>query len=896
MRLLIIDLMPLLYRGHFAMIRKPRMTSRHFNASALHFFVSTLFDLLSRPETTHAALVADAGRTFRHDLYPQYKAQRDKMPEDIASSVGPAREFAAAFGVPVLEADGFEADDVAGTLAAMADAAGSEAWIVSPDKDMAQLVTDCVKLVRPSRTPGEKEEIYDKKRVCEEWGLSEPRQMVDWLGMAGDSADNIPGFDGIGPKKASELLAKFGSLRAVIDHAAEIPGKTGERIAASAETALLSRRLAEIRSDVPLAVGLDDLLAKREIDAGALRPLLARFEFVTLGRRILGSEAEEREGAETAPGSPAPEENVAATVREVSSPDDLEALEAALSAARSFAFSAGDAGVEIADGPASAWFVPAAALGAPKPHAPPVQEDLFGGLETASPPVQGDLFGGLETAAAPAIDAKPALAAAFGDPAKTKLGYDLKTSLHALRRFGIEAEGTLEDSMLAQYVLDPTRRHPPDAALSEAEKCAKVFAGAPALVSRLAEAGATRAWREAENPLVRVLLDMEDAGVLVDAAALSRLSASLGAELAGLGSRIFDLVGEPFNIDSPKQLGDVLFGKLGLPGGAKTSSGRHSTAEEVLQNIAKAHPVVPLILDWRAVSKLKSTYVDKLPQCIRPSDGRVHTTFQQALTETGRLSSDNPNLQNIPVRTERGRPIRAAFVAAPGFSLVSADYSQVELRVMAALSGDEALCSAFARDEDIHAATAARVFGIDQSEVTREQRSRCKQVSFGIIYGISAFGLAQRLGMPRTDADALIKAWFAMHPGVKAWLDATVARARADGCVSTVLGRRRPLRDIASRNATLRAAAERMAVNTPVQGTAAEIAKLAMIRVHRALARRVPGARLILQIHDELLVEAPDSAVADVSRIVREEMEGALALPVPLKVDVGVGKNWLEAH
>ena len=1014
-RLLVVDLMPLLYRGHFAMIRRPRMTSRGFNASALHFFASTLADLATGRGATHAALVMDSGPTFRHALYPPYKAQREKMPEDIAASIGPARDFAAAMRVPVLSAEGFEADDVAGTLAARADGAGWEVWVVSPDKDMAQLVTDRVKLVRPSHVPGEKDDVYDRARVCAEWGLSEPAQMVDWLGMAGDSADNIPGFPGVGPKKASELIAKFGSVQGVVDHASEIPGKTGQTIAASAETALLSRKLAEIRRDVPLETALEDL-ALRPFDATSLGDLFARYEMFALSKRILGTAPAlsletsslppisppqpipapssstpqpipaPLEGVPSVPSvpsvplapsppPPAPVEGVPLVPSVPSvplapspspplvadTPEKVAALAAELEAAPRFAFSASAEGLRIATEPGKEWFVPVAGADAPaaepatpelplfgiaqptpnthsaapkgeadsSPPSSPPPEDLFSffaAQSTPAPPsaTPAPLAGVPLVSSVPSVPLAPrptppaplagvplvpsvpsvplALLPFFSDPAKVKIGHDLKPSLRALRRLGVEAVGPFEDTMLAHYVLDPTRRHYLDAVSREvlgeeaAPTVATVLRLDSALSRRVDAEGAARAWREAENPLVPVLLDMEDFGVRIDLAALSRLSVSLGAELTAIGARIFELAGEPFNVDSPKQLGEILFGKLGLQAGAKTSGGRHSTAEEVLQGIVHAHPIVREVLEWRAVSKLKSTYVDKLPQCVSPEDGRVHTTFQQALTETGRLSSDNPNLQNIPVRTERGKPIRAAFVASPGCTLVSADYSQVELRVLASLSGDEALVKAFKRGEDVHAATAARVFGIDIADVTREQRSRCKQVSFGIVYGISAFGLSQRLGIPRSDADTLIKTWFEAHPGVKRWIDETKARARAEGFVSTLLGRRRPLRDIGSRNGTLRAAAERIAVNTPVQGPAADIAKLAMVRVHSALRDRGLAARLVLQIYDELLLEVPDGEVAEVSALVRDAMENALPLSVPLAVDVGTGKNWLDAH
>ena len=999
-KLLVIDVMPLLYRGHFALMRRPRLTSSGFNTSALFVFTNIVRDLLSSRGATHAALVMDTSPTFRHELYPAYKAQREKLPEDIAASLEPAEAFARAIRVPFLRVAGFEADDLMGTLAARAEAAGFETWVVSPDKDMAQLVTDRVTLCRPSHVPGEKDELYDPARVCAEWGLTSPAQMVDWLGMAGDSSDNIPGFPGIGPKTASTLLAKYGSVEGVIAHAAEIKGKTGEGIAANADLARLSRKLAEIRRDAPITESLDDLCL-REPDRPALEAFCRQYELNALLRRYYPDAAPIPE-TPAAPASPAPAGSVpeasasgspplatAATTphayRLVRTAEDLAALAAELAAAPEFAFDTETTGLDprhdrcvglsFSTKEGTGWYVPVAApagdSGAEPPVAGDAQPDLFsfaaerGNGSTSRPSggravgaslptaVQGDLFdffGATEAAApasatgpspadlpaekAPAFSAaevREALGPAFAS-GKTKAAHNAKFDIHVLRGLGIEVAPPIADSMLAHYVVDPTQRHGMDPLAREflnydpipietligprgkgqrtmdmvpVEQVAEYAAEDADVTLRLhralepvvRERGAWRAYAEAENPLVPVLADMEDAGVRIDTAALARYAGVLAKELAGLVSRIHELAGGPFNIDSPQQLGRVLFERLGLPAAAKTSTGQWSTAEDVLQGLASAHEIVPAILDYRAVSKLKSTYVDKLPACIDPRDGRVHTTFQQALTETGRLSSDNPNLQNIPIRTDRGKPIRAAFVAADAeHRLVSADYSQIELRMMAALSGDETMIDAFRHDADIHAATAARVYGIDEKDVTREQRSHCKQVSFGIIYGISAFGLAQRLGIARHQADGLIKAYFEMFPGVQRFMDETIERARRDGFVSTVLGRRRPLRDITSRNATVRAAAERNAVNTPVQGSAADLVKLAMVRVHAALRERGLRSRLVLQIHDELVLDCPKGEVAEVSALVKDAMENAMPLAVPLKVDVGSGATWLDAH
>ena len=992
-RLIVIDVMPILYRGHFALMRRPRLTSSGFNASALFVFTNIVRDLLASRGATHAALVMDTSPTFRHELYPEYKAQREKLPEDIAASLGPAEAFARAIRVPFLRVAGFEADDLMGTLAARAEAAGFETWVVSPDKDMAQLVTDRVTLCRPSHVPGEKDELYDPARVCEEWGLSSPAQMVDLLGMAGDSSDNIPGFPGVGPKTATTLLKKYGSVEGVIAHASEIKGKTGEGIAANADLARLSRRLAEIRRDAPIAESLDDLVL-REPDRPALEAFCRQYELNTLLRRYYpdaapatGAASETPPSAESpaaqsaADGSPVggagersepegvPLATAATTPHDyklVRTSEDLAALAAELAAAPEFAFDTETTGLDprhdrcvgmsFSTKEGTGWYVPVAApaggSGAEPPvvaKSGPVQLDLFGAAAAPpaqAAPVQLDLFGAAEPAVpAPAPAPAPAESAA-GLPAaeiraalgpifasnKTKRGQNAKFDIHILRSLGIEVAPPIADSMLAHYVLDPTQRHNMDSLAREflrddpipiesligprgkgqltmdrvpAERVAEYAAEDADVTLRLhralepvvRERGAWRAYDEAENPLVPVLADMEDAGIRIDVDALARYSGVLAQELAGLVARIHELAGGPFNIDSPQQLGRVLFEGLRLPAAAKTSTGHWSTAEDVLQGLAGEHEIVPAILDYRAVSKLKSTYVDKLPQCIDPRDGRVHTTFQQALTETGRLSSDNPNLQNIPIRTDRGKPIRAAFVAADAdHLLVSADYSQIELRMMAALSGDETMIDAFRHDADIHAATAARVYGIDEKDVTREQRSHCKQVSFGIIYGISAFGLAQRLGIARHQADGLIRAYFEMFPGVRRFMDETIERARRDGYVSTLLGRRRPLRDIASRNATVRAAAERNAVNTPVQGSAADLVKLAMVRVHAALRERSLRSRLVLQIHDELLLDCPKGEVAEVSDLVKDAMENAIPLAVPLKVDVGSGPDWLAAH
>ena len=961
-KLVVMDVMPLLYRGHFAFMNRPRTTSTGVNTSALYIFATLVREMAFDAGATHLALVMDTSPTFRHVRYPAYKAQREKLPEDIAASIPMAEVFARAMNIPFLRVDGFEADDLMGSLAAMGEREGATTWLVTPDKDIAQLVGDRILLCRPAGKGQSGNEIYDAARVREEWGVQSPARMVDLLGLAGDASDNIPGVPGVGPKTASQLLAQYGDLEGVLAHAAELGGKLAERVAANAEQARLSRWLAEIRRDVPLGVAFDDL-RRREPDAEALRAFCEQYEMRSILNRILP------DGAPAAASAATPREDgveaepsvVCGTVQTVPHRYELcdtEAkiarLAAKLAKTPLFAFdtettgldprSARLVGLSFAIAPHEAWYVPVAV----EPEAAPAPADELPLFATSaavaeSAPATGEQlfldFGGGAEPPAPQRPALPSpadiarlLGGVFADPAIAKVGHNLKFDLHVLRQAGMEVAGALSDTMLAHYVYDPAARHGMDPLAREflrydpipitaligergrnqitmeqvdvarvaeyaAEDADVTLQLHRVLLPLVREAGADPALERCENPLVRVLLDMEDEGVRIDPDALADFGDELGTEIAGIERRIHELAGEPFNIASNQQLAQVLFERLKLPAGGKTASGQLSTGEEVLQELAGAHPIVPLVLEYRACTKLKSTYADKLPRCIDPRTGRVHTSFNQALAETGRLSSDNPNLQNIPVRTERGRRIRAAFVARDAaHRLVSADYSQIELRLMASLSGDEAMIEAFAADQDIHRDTAARVYGIPATEVTPEMRSTCKMVNFGIIYGISAFGLAQRLGTTRTRADELIKTYFDLYPGVRRYMDRTIAEAREKGFVTTLLGRRRPLRDIASRNATVRAAAERTAINTPVQGSAADLIKLAMVEVHRELRERHLGAKLVLQVHDELVLDAPADEVETVSEILRRCMTGVMTLAVPLKVDVGVGHNWLEAH
>jgi len=906
-KLFLIDVMPFLYRGHFVFLKNPRMTSTGINTSALTGFASSLLQILNEYAPTHVALALDSETpTFRHEAFPAYKAQRQKAPEDLKASIPMAIELAQALRLPILRVDGFEADDVIGTLAARAAAAGWTVYLATPDKDVAQLVGPTTYLFRPGKA-GSPPEIYDTKTVCEHWGLVSPGQMIEYLGLAGDASDNIPGIPGVGEKTAATLLAQFGDIETILAHASELKGKLAEKVAAGAESARQSRFLATIRTDVPVPVELESL-ARRDPDVDALRAVLGKYELISLGRRLLGDDAAPVAAATAAEAyktlAQVPHDYVC-----VRGEEQVEALLRELSAAAVWSFDTETTGLDprhdrlvgmsFAVAPGRAWYVPV-----------PVEREACRAFLARFQPL-------------------------FADGKKVKIGHNAKFDLTIFRQYGLEVDGVLHDSMLAHYVVDASDRHGMDHLARQylqynpipitdligskkkgveqgnmgdldpeqicdyaAEDADVTFQLDERLRGEAESAGCLRALTECEEPLVRVLLDMETDGVRVDADALRRYGRELDRELLDLEIKIRDLGGGNFNPSSPKQLGEVLFDYLKLdPEAARTATGQYATSEDVLLKIQDRHPIVPMILEHRLCSKLKSTYVDKLPACIDPATGRVHTSFSQALTETGRLSSSDPNLQNIPVRTERGQRIREAFVARDAdHVLVSADYSQIELRVMAALSGDAGMIEAFRRGADIHAETAARVYGVMPGLVTPEMRSACKMVNFGIIYGISAFGLSQRLGVPRRQAAELIDTYFAQYPGVKTYMDRVIADARAKGYAATLLGRRRFLRDIASRNATSRQAAERNAINTPVQGTAADLIKLAMVRVHRELAERRLRTRMVLQIHDELLFDVPKAEVGEVRDLVKRAMTTVLEIGVPLDVSVGVGDTWLEAH
>ena len=916
-KLFVIDLMPFLYKGHFVFLRNPRMTASGINTSALLGLANGLESILKKERPTHAVLAMDPeGPTFRHEAYPPYKAQRQKMPEDLAASIPYAFELAEALKIPVLRVKGFEADDVMGTLAAKGAEAGFEVYMATPDKDAAQLVRPGVKLYRPPHAGGPAE-IYDEQKVCEHWHLSSPAQMIDYLALAGDASDNIPGIRGVGEKTAAVLLSKYGSVEGILENQPKLKGKLAEKVFAGREDAKISKFLTTIRTDVPLEPDWDAYRLDG-IDAEKLAAVCAKFELNKLAKELLGADIrrETLDGAYSGLPSNVSGPRLASLAdtphdyRYISTEAEAQELLKTLMAAPRIAFdtettarepgmTATDAktcrliGFSFATEKGKAWYVDAGLI------------DIF----------------------------RPV----FADPTKTLVGLNVKFDRAVLHRYGVGIASTPHDVMLAHYCLDAAARHGMDLLAEQylgyrtirfgevageqergkseptlfGKDIAKVTDYAaedaditlqledairPSALSLSSSVSGPSVLPDVEEPLVKVLLEMERAGVRVDVAALKEYGQRLDREILGYTQEILRYAEPGFNPDSPKQLGELLFGKLGMPGGKKTAKGQWATDEKTLSKLAGEHPVIASVLEYRACTKLKSTYVDKLPTLI-DGEGRVHTTYAQAFTETGRLSSSDPNLQNIPIRTERGKFIRKAFVARDAdHVIISADYSQIELRLMAAMSGDKAMLEAFRRGEDIHRDTASRVFDVMPAFVTPEQRSKCKMVNFGIIYGISAYGLSQRLKVPRKEAAELIETYFRLYPTVKEFMGRAIEKARATGYAETVLGRRRTLRDINSRNATARQAAERDAINTPIQGSAADLIKIAMVKIDRAMKRENLRAKMVLQIHDELVFDCPKAEAERLKEIVRREMSAAYDFGVPLEVGIGEGANWLDAH
>lgn len=918
-KLFLLDAYALIFRAYHAMKYSPRFTSDGMNTSAIFGFVNTLEEILKKENPTHIAVCFDpAGKTFRHEMFPEYKAGREATPEDIKIAIPYIKDIIRAYRIPVVEVGGYEADDVIGTLAEKSRAAGFSTYIMSPDKDLSQLVGGAVKIYRPGHK-GQPAEVRGVKEVCDVFGVAHPRQVIDLLALMGDKVDNIAGCPGVGEKTASKLILEFGSVENLIANTGKLKGALKTRIEENVDNILFSKKLATICTDVPVEID-EDAFARHPADGDALRSIFEKLEFRMLLSRVLGEKPAVAKPAPKPSGSVqgslfddllevapeiAPEKTFAGNFR-IATEADLAGLTdkavAADAVGLHFVMTAGDAmfarltGVAVATGADEAFYV-----------ALPDRESLDA--------------------------AQPDLRRMLESPETVKTGTDLKRAMVVLRRCcGTTVAAPYYDNAVAHYLLQPEMSHTlerlteihlhqalPSPAVPEGVKpnkfdmaedlkpedifrtaCAYACANyrlRPVLDGLLEKENMGHLLNDIELPLVEVLADMETAGVRIDVGTLKSYSEVLSRHLAEIERECVELAGVSFNVASPAQVGEVLFDRLKIDDKAKkTRSGQYSTTEEVLEKLSGRHPIVGKVLEFRKVKKLLSTYVDALPELINKETGKIHTTFNQTVTATGRLSSTGPNLQNIPIRNEEGREIRKAFIPDDGHVFFSADYSQIELRIVANISKDEAMTEAFLAGEDIHRATAAKIFHEPLENVTADQRRKAKTANFGMIYGISTFGLSARLQIPRGEAKEIIDGYFRTFPGVRRFMDESIEQTRRRGYVTTLFGRRRLLPDINSRNAVVRGYAERNAINAPIQGTAADIIKIAMIRVFRRFKEEGIRSKMILQVHDELNFDVLPEELPAVTRIVKEEMEGAYSAAVPLVADFGSGANWLEAH
>jgi DNA polymerase-1 len=921
-RLFLLDAMALIYRAHFALIRSPRYTSSGLCTSAVFGVANTVLDILNKQQPTHMVVAFDTqDPTFRHEEFKEYKAQRDELPEDIATQFPLVDRLFEAMNVAMIRQPGFEADDLIGTVAQQAAKEGIESYMVTPDKDFTQLVSDHIKIYKPGRQ-GSSYELLGVEEVLDKWKIERIDQVVDILGLMGDASDNIPGIPGVGEKTAQKLIAKFDSIENLLANTDQLKGKQKERIEENADQALLSKRLVTIKTDVPLDFKLEDF-AWTELDQEKLKTLFMELEFESLGKRLFGKtfsaaparaavirEKREKEIQATLFDEPVQEKTIADVPHEyktVTTKQERAELLDLLSKQKMICFDtettgldprvALPLGISFAFQPHQAWYV----------VCPDDHEQSLPILELFRP--------------------------IFENEEIEKVGHNLKYDATLLRWHGIALRGRLMDTMLAHSMKEPEMQHGLDylaklylgyrpipisdligkkgeeqrsmrdvplEILSEyaSEDADVTLQVASVIRPDIEQRGVAQVCYDVECPLIPVLVDMEYEGIRLNVDALKAYSKVLENDIQDLETKIFAAAGREFNIGSPKQLGVILYEDLQLEDNPKkTATGQYSTKESELLRLAPKHQIVADVLDYRNACKLKSVYVDQLPDAINPQTGKLHTHYSQTWTATGRMQSNNPNLQTIPVRKERGREIREAFVPRDeDFLILSADYSQIELRIMAALSGDPGMVEAFQAGSDIHTLTAAKVYKVEWDDVDREMRSKAKMVNFGILYGISAFGLQQRLNIPRKEANDLIKNYFEKYPGVRDYIDSTIQFAREHGYVKTQTGRRRYLRDINSRNKTLARAAERLAMNSPIQGTAADMLKLAMIKIHHALQTGGFKTKMLLTVHDEIVFDMHRTEQETVMPIIEDCMKTALPLDVPIEVEMGVGENWLEAH
>ena len=918
-KLFLLDAYALIYRAYYAFIKNPRINSKGLNTSAVMGFVNTLNEILTKEQPTHIGVAFDHGKTFRDEAFPAYKAQREETPEDIKASVPIIKEIIQAMHIPVLQVDGFEADDVIGTLATKAGKAGITTYMLTPDKDYGQLVSDNVFMFRPRHGGGY--ETMGPKEVCEKYALSSTTQVIDLLALMGDSADNFPGCPGVGPKTAAKLIGEFGSIDNMLDNSSKIKGKLREKVEAAVDDIRMSKFLATIRTDVPIELDLDSLKVE-EPDTARLAEIFTELEFKSLLDKFVKKPQQQQKVVNQQLDLFAENPTNYAVNAEFSSFESLKTtsheyklIETEEDARKLFDF-----------------FI--------------TKQILCLDTETTSiNPIDAELVGlsfSVEEGKAfyVAIPAERKKAERIVNIFKPlyesteilKIGQNIKYDMEVLMNYGVRLAAPMFDTMLAHYVLQPEQKHNMDILaetllnyqtihideligpkgksqknmrdLSPADICDYAAEDADitlrlynVLKPRLKEADVEDLFYNIEMPLVPVLAEMEMNGVLLDTNALAETSKVLTERMKQIEKEIYDLAGHEFNIASPKQVGEVLFGEMKIVDKPKkTKTGQFVTSEEVLLQLRSKAPIVDHILEHRGLKKLLGTYVDALPKLINPHTGHIHTSFNQAVTATGRLSSSDPNLQNIPVRGEEGKEIRKCFIPEPGCLFFSADYSQIELRVMAHLSGDKNMIEAFREGYDIHAATAARIYKEDINDVTRDQRTKAKRANFGIIYGITVFGLAERLEISRDEAKQLIDGYFETFPQVHAYMEKAKELAREHGYAETFFHRRRYLPDITSHNATVRNFAERNAINAPIQGSAADIIKIAMVRIFERFRREEIKSKMILQVHDELNFSVLPEEKERVEKIVLEEMQNAYPLQVPLVADSGWGENWLEAH
>jgi DNA polymerase-1 len=942
-RLFLLDGMALVYRAHFALIARPIFTSKGVNSSALYGFTQTLLEILSKQQPTHLAVAFDTDApTPRHTVFPDYKATRQAMPEDLSAALPHVRRMLEAFRIPLLECDGYEADDIIGTLARRAEKEGFQTYMVTPDKDFGQLVDENTFLYRPSRQ-GDGVEIMGIPEIQKRWGIQRTEQVIDILALMGDSVDNVPGVPGIGEKTATKLIAEFGSVEKLLAGTEKLKGKLKENLETHRETALLSKKLVTLLCDAPCDYNLDSMKL-RPPDEEKVKEMLIEWEFNSIGKRLFGEDFKAGRGFQQSGAAPAPSEQSSA-VAQSPTPEQLPPPPEGEGQGEGEGTNKPTAILKsLADVPHDYKIISTAAQRVKLIETLAKLPSFCFKLDTSGEEAKDARLAGLafsvKAHAASYVplpdDPKAAgkileeFRALFESESIEKVGHNLKFDASVLKWRGISLCGKLFDTMVAHSLIEPDMRHTLGY-LSEAhlgyslsvaaeetkqeqlslgdvasEKIAERAMEAAdvalqmrgALEPLLKEKAQERVFYEIESPLISVLVDMEFAGIRVDAAALSEFAAMLSREMDQLQKSICESAGREFNLNSPRQLGEVFFDVMKIcEAPKKTKTGQYATDEQTLMALAPDHEVVRQLLDYRAASKLKSTYADALPTAIWPKTNRVHTTYNQVATATGRLNSQNPNLQNIPIRSERGQEIRKAFVPRDDkHLLLSADYSQIELRIIAGLSREAGLLEAFRTGADVHTATAAKVYSVAHDAVTPEMRSKAKMVNYGIAYGISAFGLAQRLRIPRREAAEIIDNYFKQFAGIRKYMDETMEFARSKGYVETVTGRRRYIRDIRSSNATVRGSAERNAINAPIQGTAADMIKLAMINIHAELSRRKLQTKMLLQVHDELVFDLVKSEEKEVLPLVEEKMKTAIPLDVPIEVEMGVGKTWLEAH